>query len=1128
MIFDKIINEYNLINSDRKINFVESTNSFNINLIANHYKKTDETILVVLPNLYEAQIYYDNLIELLGEEKVLFYPSDQVLTTLMAVGSSDFKNERLQTIFKLLDNKNYVVVATYQATLLKQLSKNDYVNAIRKVKVGDKINVEEFSSYLTDSGYKFEYIVDSLGTFSIRGSIIDIYINLYENPIRIDLFDDEVESIKFYDIISQRSSDKVDEVKIVPHNEIFYTSKMKDDVIKKINQNFKGLMLSKREEEKLNHDLQKLELKIGQDSISYYIQFFKNEISTILSFLNKYKMYVIDYEKILINIKQEEDDKETFKRSLDGDSFLKFSMYDDVKKLEDANILISNFNIENNQKGHFLQTYEVDNFNYNLEHFYLMYKDIFNQVDLYFNINKESNLEQLKSFLNEKKINRNIYLNKQKFIGSFYNKKYNSLYINEDALFKDHLGRKIYYRSVLAESSKISNVDELNFGEYVVHYTYGIARYLGLKTITLSNGRQDYLQLEYQNKEMLYVPVDQINLVLKYNKTTDQRPSLSKLGGKVWNKTKTDVKKKIKDLSDKLINLYSLREKSVGYSFDKDSEMQIEFENDFNYQLTKDQEIAIIQTKKDMESKRPMDRIVVGDVGFGKTEVALRAAFKAVMDGKQVMYLVPTTILARQHYYTFKKRFEKYGGNITLLSRFVSKKDQTSRLKDIKKGFIDVVIGTHRLLSKDVVFKDLGLLIIDEEQRFGVLDKEKIKEIKVNVDTLTLTATPIPRTLQMSLMGLKEMSMIETAPKNRYPIQTFILEKHDALIKEAIRRELSRGGQVYYLHNRVLSIENVVSYLKNLVPEAKIGFAHGKMTKVQMENTLEAFISREYDVLVSTTIIETGIDIPNTNTLIVEDSDKLGLSQLYQIRGRVGRSDKIAYAYLFYNSYELINEDARKRLEAIKDFTSLGSGYKIALRDLSIRGAGDILGSEQSGFIDSVGIDLYLKLLEEEVTGKSLEDEVIKESEIYSERHVDPSYIKEDKIRIEIHKKIANLESIEQVEKFKDELVDRFGNFDIELTLYMYEKLSKKLQYLLGVRKTEKKKDFMVLNIDQEKSKMISGEKLFEVASKFRYKVELGYLNEEVIIKLHILNKEEHFLYLMCQFLENYLYNEEW
>jgi transcription-repair coupling factor (superfamily II helicase) len=743
---------------------------------------------------------------------------------------------------------------------------------------------------------------------------------------------------------------------------------------------------------------------------------------------------------------------------------------------------------------------------------------------------------ELRSFLkehgekvfNEIDTHPGFYILKQEGYGSFISHQEKIVILDEVQIFTKRIRKAIKYRSVLNQSTKVRTTDDLNVGDFVVHYDYGIGRYVGLKTMELSGEKRDYLQIIYANEESLYVPMDQIEMVLKYATHDGMKPKLSKMGGKTWTKTKASVRMKIKDFSDRLIKLYAAREHTKGFKYAPDSEMQLQFERDFLYEPTKDQVKTIIETKGDMETEKPMDRLICGDVGFGKTEVAMRAAFKAVLNQKQVLYLVPTTVLARQHFYTFKDRFEKYGANIALMSRFVTTKQQNETLKKLSKGYVDVVIGTHRLLSKDIVFKDLGLLIVDEEQRFGVEHKERIREIKQNVDTLTLSATPIPRTLQMSLLGLKDLSMIETPPMNRYPVQTYVVERHEALVKEAIMREIARGGQVFYLYNRVQGMEGMVKRLQKLVPEARIGYAHGKMNRTQLESTLSDFIEHEFDVLVSTTIIETGVDIPNTNTLIIHEADRLGLSQLYQIRGRVGRSDRIAYAYLLYDAGKVINDEAKKRLSAIKDFTALGSGYKIALRDLSIRGAGDILGAEQSGFVDSVGVELYMKLLEEAITGENMDDKRPTQiDEVFAARHVDDTYVSEDSARIEIHKRISELNHLSDVEDLKDELTDRYGTLDVDLLLYMYEKLYKKLAHKFGVQKTMVGAYTTTVMLTQEASQQMNGQSLFRKASAFNPKIELKYERRHIYLIMNTQKVKEHWLYLFAKFLDEYFQERE-
>ena len=632
--------------------------------------------------------------------------------------------------------------------------------------------------------------------------------------------------------------------------------------------------------------------------------------------------------------------------------------------------------------------------------------------------------------------------------------------------------------------------------------------------MTLSNKTTDYIRIKYSEDEALYVPIENISLLSKYNGQEGYVPKLSKLNSKEWQKTKADARKKASDLAERLLSLYSNREEAEGFKYLDDDEIQEDFEREFDYDLTIDQERAIKEVKEDMVNGKLMDRLICGDVGFGKTEVAMRAAFKAVLSGKQVAVLAPTTILARQHYNTFKERMDKYGVEIALLSRFVSNKNIKTNIENTKEGRVDILIGTHRILSKDVNFKNLGLLIIDEEQKFGVEAKEKIKELKNNVDVLTLTATPIPRTLQMAITGIKNISLIETAPKNRYPVQTYVLERNDYIVKDAIERELSKGGQVFYLYNRVEDIELIYSYVKSLVPEANIAIIHGKMTREQIENTIDTFISKEIDVLVSTSIIESGIDIPNVNTLIVHDSDRYGLSQLYQLKGRVGRSDKISYAYLMYNGRKNLTEDAQKRLQAIKDFTELGSGFKIAVRDLTTRGAGEILGKEQSGFMNKVGVELYLKLLDEEIKKKKGEEieNTHDDFKIFISRHVEKDYISDDESLIEAHTKISKLRSTDELLLLKEEFRDRYGEVSDLLQEYMYAKLLENLLNKCKFERRDVSDKVCLFVIGPEETKTIDSESLFKYAQdisrnfnfyyKFR-KLYIEYKNNSSLLSMY-------------------------
>ena len=641
---------------------------------------------------------------------------------------------------------------------------------------------------------------------------------------------------------------------------------------------------------------------------------------------------------------------------------------------------------------------------------------------------------------------------------------------------------------------------------------------------------KDYLEVLYQGNDKIYIPVEKIELISKYSGREGIAPKINKLGGSDWSKTKNRVKTKVNDIADKLLKLYAERESKKGFAFSKDCDMSKDFENDFKYDLTADQSRAIVQIKEDMESIVPMDRLLCGDVGFGKTEVAFVAAFKAILDSKQVLFLCPTTILSNQHYDNAKERFKNFPVNIGLLNRFTSPKEVTRVLNGLKDGTIDMVFGTHRLLSDDVVLKDLGLLIIDEEQRFGVTHKEKIKEFKTNVDVLTLTATPIPRTLQMSLVGIRSLSLIETPPINRFPVQTYVVEENKQILKDAIYKELSRDGQVFILYNRVQSIEEFASRIAGIVPDARIAIAHGQMNKNQLENTIIDFVNYEFDILICTTIIETGIDIPNVNTLIVIDADRFGLSQLYQLRGRVGRSNKFAYAYLMYQPFKSLTETAIKRLNVIKEFTELGSGFSIATRDLSIRGAGDILGSEQAGFIDSVGIDLYLRMLNDEINRRNDNTEEVEDvvEEAANENkaflnvttHIDDSYVQEDDLKIEIHKIINSVDSREKFESVKLELEDRFGKISEDVIIYMYEEWFENLAKKLKVSNVHQNKNSIEIVFPGTVVSKFKVDEIFMDAYYVSNMFRFANKGSNLVIILDIIKLDKHPVYYLVELLD--------
>ena len=691
----------------------------------------------------------------------------------------------------------------------------------------------------------------------------------------------------------------------------------------------------------------------------------------------------------------------------------------------------------------------------------------------------------------------------------------NLVFITEYEIFKKKIKRK-YRRQNISNAERLKDYSELQKGDYVVHQIHGIGQYLGIETIELKGIHRDYVSIQYQNGDRISIPVEQIQTLSKYVSSDGKAPKLNKLNDGRFKKAKQKVKNQVEDIADDLIKLYAERSQLEGFAFSKDDEDQVAFDEAFPYVETEDQLRSIEEIKKDMQASQPMDRLLVGDVGFGKTEVAMRAAFKAVNDHKQVVVLVPTTVLAQQHYTNFKERFQNFAVNIDVLSRFRSKKEQTETLEKLKNGQVDILIGTHRVLSKDVVFADLGLMIIDEEQRFGVKHKETLKKLKKQVDVLTLTATPIPRTLHMSMLGIRDLSVIETPPTNRYPVQTYVLEKNESVIRDAVLREMERGGQVYYLYNKVDTIDQKVSELQELIPEASIGYVHGRMSEIQLENTLLDFIEGQYDILVTTTIIETGVDIPNANTLFIENADHMGLSTLYQLRGRVGRSNRIAYAYLMYRPEKSISEVSEKRLEAIKGFTELGSGFKIAMRDLSIRGAGNLLGKSQSGFIDSVGFELYSQLLEEAIAKRNGNANTNTRTKgnaeliLQIDAYLPDTYISDQRHKIEIYKKIRQIDNRVNYEELQEELMDRFGEYP-DVVAYLLEiGLVKSYLDKVFVERVERKDNKITVQFEKVTQRLFLAQDYFKALSATNLKAAIAENKGLMEVVFDVRNKKDY------------------
>jgi len=1120
-------------------NIYATNSSFHVNklLVASVFLNTEKTCFYIAPNIYKAQEAYETILNLVGADNVSLFPVDELITTELLASSPTFRLERVNTIKDIIENKRKIIVTHTVGVLRHLLPKKNWQDAIVKLEVSKDINVSKFISKIVSYGYKKTPSTVSQGEFSVRGSIIDVFPFNKEMPYRIELFDIEIESIKTFDPETQMSIEKVLDVEIFPVYEIFYDESLKAKVLHLIKEDAGTI------DDELSKDLRNIENYHDIDRLNRYIKYFCKDSQTILEMVEDKVVVFENYQDILENYNQAYFDLGEYlanKKTVSKVKHFYFEPIEQISHFSKQNIYISEYTktLKDIKLTTIidLKTATVIDYNNNVKNFVADLKNTKldktyvvcatdHQKEIYFDeLFKANDIEYSKliSFekLQKNKINLATCENAISF--SFLEDKLQVITAQE--IYDKNIKHKAKFKMLYQETIKISSKEELSIGDYVVHQDYGIGKYLGIRTIDLKNIKNDYIEMMYEDEKILYIPVENINMLEKYVGSEASIPKLTKLGSKEWQKKKEKIQEKLEDIAEKLIEIQATRESMIGYQYKPDSEYQTEFEQGFEFIETSDQVKAIKDVKKDMESSFPMDRLICGDVGFGKTEVAMRAAFKAIENGKQVAYLAPTTILTRQHYYTFKSRFEKFGMRIELLNRFVDQRVQKATIQGLSKGLVDVVIGTHRLLSKDIKFRDLGLLIIDEEQRFGVEHKEQIKSFKNTIDVLSLSATPIPRTLQMSLMGIRDMSLIETPPSNRYPIQTYVVESNDIIIRESIYREMSRGGQVFYLHNRISGLDRIYRKVLHLVPNAKVATIHGRMSKEEIEDVMQSFIEKSYDVLICTTIIETGVDIPNANTLIIDDADKLGLAQIYQIRGRVGRSDRIAYAYLMYQPSKVLTETSTKRLEAIKEFTALGSGYKIAIRDLTIRGAGDILGREQSGFIDAIGIDLYMKMLNDAVLKKKGLLKEIEESKKFSieiSKYIPDQYVSDDAIKIEIHKRISNIKSREVQKSIIDECTDRFGRLSDEVLLYIEEKY---LEYLLksrGIENYMELVDRVNLNFSPGKTSQINGEKLFMIGSKISNAIKFEYKNRRIKIAFYKKDFKVHYVYVLTKLLES-------
>ena len=1030
----------------------------------NYFKKYDRNVLIVTNTLFDSNKIFQRLKTYTNE--VCLFPMDDFLSSVAIALSPDLKVKRLSTLEEIKKGKPRIVVTNLTGYLhfLPSLTSSKELQI--KLHKNDSISREELLERLERFGYKRDSIVTSTGEYAVRGYIIDIFPIESEHPIRIEFFGDDIDSIRYFNENTQLSINEVDNTIILPFDEVETDNK-----------------------------------------------------SSLYDYLDKPFVFMVNKNQITLGYNKLIDDIKEYKESKEVDPSHKY-MFNMEDIIVDESIEIDTVN--NLVGSHVFNSKPILKFKGNFDAFIdFVNKEVINNTVIIC-LSKEKQIEKVKPLF--KKVN----------VGSIKEQEINIINkeINEGFMIGGYCIISEYdiddekitsvYKNNYKMGTKIHNFNDIKPGDYVVHSQHGIGIYGGIVPIEKQGMTRDYILINYAGNDKVYIPVEKINTIYKYNEADGHKPTVNKLNSTQWAKIKMRARNRIHDISEELIKLYAARAKVQGPKF-KDFPEEAMFENQFVYTETMDQLKCIKEIDKDLSTHIPMDRLLCGDVGFGKTEVAFRGMFKAVLNGYQVAYLCPTTLLSRQQYLSAMERFKEFPVNIALLNRFTTPREVKRIEEGLARGTIDIVFGTHKLLNKEIVYKNLGLLVIDEEQRFGVSQKEKIKELKNDVNVLTLSATPIPRTLKMAMSGLRDLSIIDTAPVNRYPVQTYVVEENDFLIKDAIYKELTRGGQVFLLYNKVSSIADIHTKIKTLVPEARVVVAHGQMNKYELEEVVKDFVEQKYDILICTTIIETGIDIPNVNTLIVLDSDNFGLSQLYQLRGRVGRSNKIAYAYLMYKPSKILTETAKKRLESIKDFTELGSGYKIAMRDLSIRGAGDMLGSEQAGFIDAIGLELYTQMVNNEI--KRLNGEEVSDDEeasnplIEVSNHIKDEYVSDENIKIEIHKMINEIKDEKSLESIKSEIEDRFGKIDDDMEVYMYEEWFEKIAENLHITNVSNRDNLLKVELPEDVSNKIDGEKLFLITYNIYPKFRLSYMNKKITIILPLVNIPKHFIYYIVELL---------
>ncbi len=1127
------------------------TEGIKAHLVLSLFASLDKNIVLVAENEKRAKEYLSDINSL--EDIGFYYPSYDINFYNIKSIDDQITSDRMQILIKQAKKQKFITVTTLVAIKNKLTPLHKFNESFVNITSEDVIDDAKLIKTLSDLNYTITSLVENKGEFSRRGSIIDFWPVDYDHPIRLELFDDEIDSIRIFDEKNQRTIENINEVTISPLNELIYDDNDFDTAIVEIKKEISKISKDDSNDQKL---IDKYNQIIDYLTNSRYVSnwdlinpYRKNNYDVFTDYLAEDTVFVIDDISRIAQAEESNEDSFiediTYQRDK-GEVFNSFKdlllTSDDLyKKIESFSIvnltsLLKRSKLFNPRLLVDLKTMEVENFNKNIDVFVDFTQNLESKAKVYALTSNEDNKQKLYDVFSYNDYSNASYTDtSQVTISDIFAKE--GYYIPSEKLYvftqkelyghgKNKAHKKIKNK---LSSSDIINYSDLDIGDYVVHENNGIGIYSGLEKIEVNNIQKDFIVINYKGNDKVYVPIDQMNLVSKYIGNKGEKPRLSTLGSPTWTKAKQRAKKAVDEIADDLVKLYAQRSKIRGHAFGSDTPWQNEFEESFPYEETYSQIRSIREIKDDMETDKPMDRLLTGDVGYGKTEVALRAAFKAIVDGYQVAFLVPTTILASQHYETARDRFKDFPTDIRLLSRFNSMKEQNQTVTGLKNGKVDFIIGTHRILSKDVSFKKLGLLIIDEEQRFGVKDKEKLKELKTNLDVLTLSATPIPRTLQMSLAGIRDLSTLDEPPEERLPVNTYVIEYDENIIKSAIEKELNRNGQVYFVYNRVHNITLLYNHLVELIPNARIEIIHGKLSPKQIENIMNDFVIGDIDILLSTTIIETGMDISNVNTLIVYDSDMMGLSQLYQLKGRIGRGNRSSYAYFTYRRGKVLSEISEKRLKSIRDFSDFGSGYKIAMKDLELRGAGNLLGESQSGHVEAVGYDLYVKFLQEAVekaSGKEID--IKKKSEVYIDIKVDAyipnSYISDEAQKIEMYTRIASISDSDDYNILVEDLIDIYGDIPIMVDNIMYVSLIKSLAEKIGFKEIRELKGFV--NLYFENREDFSLEELKEISTSFKGEMQMD-LSNRPSFKIPISKTKLIDTYNLLEVIENIRSNDE-